>query len=200
MNRIWGLTTVALLALTGCASTGSTAAPTSISSTTPVASSSTAPATSSSETPAAIASSKSKIVESVCEDSTKDGDDGVDLKKARLLSDGSLLFVEYTLSGDLPVDGTVLYSVTAWSTDGNTGYQLGTKFQDGEEIANFVFDKGTSTQKNITNGAVAVDGEVNVRYPLGDLTDLGDGFTWTATVTVEGTDVDDCESTIHTNT
>lgn len=192
MKRIWGLTTVALLALTGCASTGSTAAPTSISS--------TAPATSSSEPPSATAAAKSKIVESICKDSTKDGDGGVDLKKARLLSDGSLLFVEYTLSGDLPVDGTVLYSVTAWSMDGKTGYQLGTKFQGGEEIANFVFDKGTATQKNITNGAVAVDGEVNVRYPLGDLTELGDGFKWTATVTVEGTDVDDCESTIHTNT
>lgn len=192
MNRIWGLTAVALLALTGCASPGSTAAPTSNSSMTP--------ATGSPETSTAAAAPKSKIVESTCKDSTKDGTDGVDLKKARLLSDGSLLFVEYTLSGDLPVDGTVLYSVTAWSADGNTGYQLGTKFQDGEEIANFVFDKGTSTQKNITNGAVAVDGEVNVRYPVGDLTGLGDGFRWTATVTVEGTDVDGCESTIHTNT
>lgn len=108
--------------------------------------------------------------------------------------------MEYTLSGDLPVEGTVLYSVTAWSADGNTGYQLGTKFQDGEEIANFVFDKGTSNQKNITNGAIAVDGEVNVRYPLKDLAGLGDEFKWTATVTVEGTDIGDCESTIHTNT
>ncbi|GAB2903774.1 hypothetical protein GCM10027027_19450 [Neomicrococcus lactis] len=139
-------------------------------------------------------------MESTCKDSTEDGAEGVDLKKARLLSNGSLLFVEYTLSGDLPVEGTVLYSVTAWSTDGNTGYQLGTKFQGGKEIANFVFDKGTSNQKHITNGAIAVDGQVNVRYPLVDLAGLGDGFQWTATVTVEGTDIDDCESTIHTNT
>lgn len=185
------MTAVALLALTGCASAGSTASPTS--------STSAAPAASTLATPTPTASAESKIVESTCKDSTKDGVEGVDLKKARLLSDGSLLFVEYTLADDLPHDGTVLYSVTAWSADGNTGYQLGTKFQDGEEIANFVFDMGTSSQKNITNGAVAVDGEVNVRYPLRDLTGLGDEFKWSATVTVDGSDIDDCESTIHTN-
>ncbi|GAA1340461.1 hypothetical protein GCM10009611_10460 [Arthrobacter roseus] len=108
------------------------------------------------------------------------------------MSDGSLMFVTYMLDGELPTAGTVLYSVTASSKDGNTAYQMGSKFQDGQEVANFVYDMGSATQKNITNGVTAVDGEVASRYALGDLEGLGDDFEWSASVTVDGTDVDRC--------
>lgn len=128
----------------------------------------------------------------MCKDSTKDGQDGVDLKSARLLSNGSLLFVEYELVGDLPETGTVFFSVMASSADGEKSYQVGTKFQDNVEIENFVFDSATATQKNIANGAVAADGKVAVRYPLGDLERLGGKFRRDANVSVEGTDIDRC--------
>jgi hypothetical protein len=184
MKRIWGITTVALLALTGCASTGSTASLTS--------STSAAPAASSSETPTATASAKSKIVESICKDSTKDGVDGVDLKSARLLSDGSLLFVEYELASDIPASGRILFSVMASSPDGETSYQIGTSVTDGAESSNFIFNLGTATQYNITNRASINEETVAVRYPLGDLEGLQEGFRWAATVSVDGDDVDRC--------
>jgi hypothetical protein len=82
--------------------------------------------------------------------------------------------------------------VTAWSPDGKTGYQLGAKFQNGREIANFVYNLTTNKQENITNGAVAADKQVSVRYPLAKLEGLGAKFGWSATVTVDGTDVDRC--------
>lgn len=192
MNRIWGLTTVALLALTGCASTSSTAAPTSKSSMTPATSSSTTPATGRSETTTASAAAKSKIVESICKDSTKDGADGVDLKKARLLSDGSLLFVEYELAGDIPASGRIFFSVMASSPDGETSYQIGTAVTDGAESSNFIFNSGPASQKNITNRAFINEKTVAVRYPLVDLEGLQEGFRWAATVSVDGEDVDRC--------
>lgn len=109
-----------------------------------------------------------------------------------MLSDGSLMFVVFTTAANVPTTGTVLYSVTAWSPDGKTGYQIGSKFQNGKEIANFVYDLTTSKQENITNGAVAVDKSISTRYPLSKLTGLGDAFSWSGSVTVDGTDVDRC--------
>lgn len=102
------------------------------------------------------------------------------------------MFVEFTTLGDIPTVGTVLYSVTAWSPDGKTGYQFGAKFQNGREIANFVYNLTTNKQENITNGAVAADKTVSTRYPLAKLMGLGDTFGWSGTVTVDGTDVDRC--------
>jgi hypothetical protein len=145
----------------------------------------------------------SQIVESVCEDAAGDGEGTADLERVTLLSDGDLLFITYEAPKDLPSTGTVLYSVTAWNSDGDTGYQIGTKFQGDVEIANYIFSFDSSSQKNLDNGTVAVDGEVNARYPLQDLQGLGEEFTWSAAITVDGTDVDRCPNgegkTVHTN-
>ncbi|WP_461175241.1 hypothetical protein M1D93_20000 (plasmid) [Arthrobacter sp. Z1-9] len=116
----------------------------------------------------------------------------MDLDQTRLLSDGRLMFVSFNTVADTPTTGTVLYSVTAWSPDGRKGYQFGTKFQNGREIANFLFDLGSARQENITNEAVAADKQISVRYPLAKLAGLGASFGWSATVTVDGKDVDRC--------
>ncbi len=108
------------------------------------------------------------------------------------MSNGSLMFMTFSTVAAVPTTGTVLYSVTAGSADGKTGYQMGAKFQNGKEIANFVYNKATAKQENITNGAVAADLQVGARYPLSKLAGLGDSFTWSATVSVNGDDVDSC--------
>lgn len=178
MGKSWGILAVAALALTSCG-TASDATP---------AETQTSPA-SASTTPTA----KAKIGESICKDAAGDSTSkAVDLDQVRLLNDGSLMFVEFTTIADVPTTGTVLYSVTAWSPDGKTGYQVGSKFQNGREIANFVYNLTTPKQENITNGAVAADKTVSARYPLAKLTDLGDTFGWSGTVTVDGADVDLC--------
>lgn len=180
MGRIWGTLAVAALALTNCGTAASDAMP---------AQSSGPPAAAASPTPTA----KAKIGESVCKDVAGDSaSKTVDLDQVRLLSDGSLMFVTFTTAANVPTTGTVLYSVTAWSSDGKTGYQLGSKFQNGKEIANFVYNLTTNKQENITNGAVAADNTVTTRYPLAKLAGLGDTFGWSGTVTVDGTDVDRC--------
>ena len=138
-------------------------------------------------------SAKPKIGESICKDAVGDSKSkGVDIDQVRLLSDGSLMFITFTTAANVPLTGTVLYSATAWSPDGKTGYQIGAKFQNGKELANFVFNLTTNKQENITNGAVAADKTVSTRYPLSKLSGLGDSFGWSGTVTVDGVDVDRC--------
>ncbi|KIA72956.1 hypothetical protein ASF74_11720 [Arthrobacter sp. Leaf145] len=116
----------------------------------------------------------------------------VDIDQVKLISEGNLLFMTFMTTADLPRTGTVQYSVTAWSPDGKSGYQMGAKFQNGVEISNFVFDLAKNRQKNITNGAIAADKQVSTRYPLSEIAGLGDTFGWSATVTANGTDVDRC--------
>lgn len=184
MGRIWGILAVGALALAGCGTAADTKPGQAQTSPAP----STALATTS-----AKPSAKARIGESICKDAAGDSKSkAVDLDQVRLLSDGSLMFMTFTTAANVPATGTVLYSVTAWSADGKTGYQLGAKFQNGKEIANFVYNLTTNKQENITNGAVAADKTVSTRYPLAKLSGLGDTFGWSGTVTVDGADVDRC--------
>ncbi|MCO4276721.1 hypothetical protein NG701_20265 [Pseudarthrobacter sp. HLT3-5] len=177
MRITWGILAVSVLALTGCA-TATSASP-SASAKTPA--------------PSPTTTTKAEIGESICKDEAADSTaKTVDIDQVRLLSDGKLMFMTFNTVADVPTTGRVLYSVTAWSPDGKTGYQFGTKFQNGKETDNFVFNISKAKQENITNGAVAADKQVSARYPLAQLAGLGDKFSWSATVTVDGTDVDRC--------
>lgn len=109
------------------------------------------------------------------------------------------MFVTFSTAAALPAKGTVLYSVSAYSADGQKGYQMGAKFQDGQEVANFIFDNTSSKQENITNRAVAADQRVSMRYPLPSLENLGQAFTWSATVSLNGSDVDRCPAGVGNN-
>ncbi len=155
------------------------------------------PSTSTAASPTAFISTappaapKGKSGASICQDVAGDST-SVDIDQVKLISDGSLLFMTFMTTADLPRTGTVQYSVTAWSPDGKSGYQMGAKFQNGVEVSNFVFDLSKNHQKNITNGAIAADKQVSTRYPLSEVAGLGDTFGWSGTVTVDGTDVDRC--------
>lgn len=165
---------MSVLAVTGCRA--ATAADAKVS---PSASATTA-------TPSAAVASG----ESTCKDAAGDSKSkAVDIDQVRLRSDGKLMFVVFNTVANVPTTGTVLYSVTAWSSDGKTGYEIGAKFRDGQEIANFVYNLGTNQQENITNGAVAADKQVSTRYPLAALSGLGDKFGWSGAVTVDGAGV-----------
>ncbi|MFE5339890.1 hypothetical protein ACFQ80_06695 [Isoptericola sp. NPDC056578] len=131
---------------------------------------------------------------STCTDDRGDGSNGVDIEEVSLSNDGSLVFASVTLSEPIePADVNDLSFLTlARSADRESSYQFGTKFLDGAEIANFVFDMNASDQESVTNGAVFADGQVSVRYPVALLEPLGSDFTWVSTVTQDGKDVDSC--------
>ncbi|MBU4214769.1 MAG: hypothetical protein KJ792_08950 [Actinobacteria bacterium] len=131
---------------------------------------------------------------STCEDATGDGSGGVDITEVTVQNDGALVSAAMKLADPLqPSDVDELsFLTTAYSADGSIGYQFGTKFIGGAEAANFVFDFGSASQENVTNGAVFADGQIAVRYPVALLEDLGAGFHWSTAVTLNGQDVDLC--------
>lgn len=173
MKKVWGLLTAASVVLVGCSGADTAAsAPTN--------------------NPVTETTAKSVVGESTCDDVTGDSSGNVDLEQVRLISDGTLMFLTFDAVNDVPATGTILYSATVWSEDGENGYQMGVKFEDGQEIANFVYNLTDFSQKNISNSAVTADGRVSVRYPLSELDGLGETFRWSATVTMDGTDVDRC--------
>ena len=180
MRKSCGIFAVAVLALTGCASSSSTQP---------------SPEPSAATTAAVEPSTASKAVggESICKD--KAGDSAskvVDLTQARLLSDGTEMLASFNTVANVPTTGTVLYAVRAWSADSSKEYQLGVEFQDGKETANFVTEAGSGKKENITTGAVAADKQVSVGYPLAKLEGLGDKFEWSAKVTVDDAEADRC--------
>ena len=174
------LASVALLALSGCASTP--------------ASKSEEPTDATSTIEETIAAPALPEFDSTCDDTAGDGASGADIARVELSSDGSLVFLTYRLADNVqPQDfDRISFLTTAFSADGEQGYQFGSIFTGGFESSNFVFDFGTATQKNITNGAVFADGKVGMRYPVADLEKLGPDFTWYAVVSVDSEDVDFC--------
>ncbi|MDB5963493.1 MAG: hypothetical protein JWP59_4787 [Massilia sp.] len=94
----------------------------------------------------------------------------------------------------VPDTGTALYSVSAYDAAGEQGGQFGVKYQDGEQIAFFVFDFGTVEQTNLdgeaetsTDGITATAADAD----LGPLSGVEVG-SWSATYNVNGNDVGTC--------
>lgn len=144
--------------------------------------------------PAATATASAGAFASACEDAAGDGDGGADIERVELRSDGQLVYLTFTMGDGVGPDDfdQVSFLATAFSSDGERGYQFGTQFIGGSETGNFVFDFVETQQKNYDTGAVFADGTVSVRYPAADLAQLGTEFTWHASTSVDGVDADLC--------
>jgi hypothetical protein len=111
----------------------------------------------------------------------------VDLRR-----DSKALAVSFNMASKLPTSGTALLAVDAWSTDGESGYQLGVKYLDGAQIAHFVFDQVEASQVEVSDKVKISGTKLTAGFPLGELTGLGDSFKWSAVYNVRGDDVDNC--------
>lgn len=134
---------------------------------------------------------------SECVDPEGDGALGGDLTGAQVVNSQGLLFVSFMLAGNAQAANfdTATLQVFSYGLDGNGGYIIGTKFAGGSEVGTFVFDNTSASQENLDNGTVFADGTVAMRAPLAMVSDLADGFTWRATLSVDGQDVDECAET-----
>lgn len=94
----------------------------------------------------------------------------------------------------VPKSGTALYSVSPYDAAGETGGQFGVKFQNGEQIAFFVFDFGSAAQTNL-DGEADVSGDtvsaIASDADLGPLSGVEVG-SWSAAYNVNGNDVGVC--------
>ena len=131
---------------------------------------------------------------SECTDPARDvpgAQPGSDITKVTLRSDGTTLSVTYDLSGmpTAPADGASW--ILKVQVDGGGIYQLGLKLV-GREASRFVFDFGPARQENLTPTYTAEDRRLVVAFPLASFRAVGKSFSWSATTTYAGKDIDDC--------
>ncbi len=85
--------------------------------------------------------------------------------------------------------------MTVRAADRRTSRQLGYKIVDDAVSAHFVFDLGSATQENLDGVNVHVEPQRLVdELPPSAVADLGDDWTWRATLNMNGEDVDSCEA------
>lgn len=151
-----------------------------------------------SETPAAVGTLPE--FESVCTDASDDTEqpNGADFTEVSLLSDGSLLFVTFTLANgvsqtELPDSN---FQILMYDPSGNGGYILGITFIGGDMSSIYAFDNEQVNQKNYDNGYVFDSSQVSIRFPVADLVGLDDGLSWYATSSVDTANSDYCGSPI----
>ena len=170
-----GISIVALLGLTGCGgddpSTEGKASQTTPSSEAPASSSAPSP-----EAAKATCKLKGKSGGTATLEQTADG-------------------LTMTFKGlPVPSSGTALYSVSPYDAAGEHGGQFGVKFQNGQQIAFFVFDFGSAQQTNI-DGEADVSGDTVTATAsdadLGPLSGVKVG-SWSAAYNVNGNDVGVC--------
>lgn len=122
-----------------------------------------------------------------CTDPPSDGIGG-DLLSARLAVDGPVLTIGYETAA--PLTGpSFSYYINIFSAN----YQIGLRSIDGE-IVRFVADFGEG-QEDLTS-AYTLDGTVaTLAVPLSSLPNLEQPFDYTAVITVDGQDADECAGT-----
>lgn len=126
-----------------------------------------------------------------CEDPSGDSTGALDLTAVTVARDGiedTLTFI-FNYEGAVPSSGSVLFSALGGTK------QYGYKVVDGEPSSHFVFDFSESQQKNVEDQAAEV-GPTEASFTF-DAEDVEvDKLTGaTATISVEGDDVDECALT-----
>lgn len=118
---------------------------------------------------------------------------GVDVKVGEMAGRaGTSAQVTMTYTGDVPTTGTVLWSLLATNPDG-ASVQLGYKTLDGQKIGYFYFPFAEGTQHNMDGFAdTDTPGEIGMVLPQAGLDALGPVWWWSATVNVDGKDIDFC--------
>jgi hypothetical protein len=168
------------LALAACGGAGSTADPRPTTSPKQTAAASAQP--SPSDTAAKVKGSN------VCTDAKGDSSTN-DLRSVALKRDGDFLEVTWTMVKRDTGAGTAGFYLGLASADGNAAGQFGVKYLDGRQIAYFTFQ---DTNKEITDAAKVTRTSVTGQFPMSELESYGPNFTWFATTTRDGNDVDGC--------
>lgn len=115
----------------------------------------------------------------------------LDLTGVEVTASGDDVTITFTYAGEVPTTGSALWSVTVASADEQTARQLGFKVIDGTPSA-FVYDMSTATQENLTPASGPAGGTLTQTFAASAGDGLGEGWTWHAVLSVEGTDVDTC--------
>src|SRR5690349_12077185 len=90
---------------------------------------------------------------------------GVGLKSAVLKEVKGGIEVTWTTTKPMPRRGDILYSISAYSMDGNVAKQLGVGYLGGQQAEFFSFDEGEAKQTNFDGTATVAGSKVRVVFP-----------------------------------
>ena len=134
----------------------------------------------------------SEPVSDTCKDTKGDGRP-VDLKSIKVTRDEVGLTVVVKVIGPLPRTDTAMVGINVSSGDGEMSRQLAVKWVDGNAPGPFIFDMGSAEQENLPASAFKVDGRtIAIDFPAESVSDLGEGWEWSAFSNAAGDDVDAC--------
>ena len=107
--------------------------------------------------------------------------------------------VHYGLvAGEMPSTGLVDLRFEAMSADGGRSRHLVQRIADGTVTEQYVLDPSTGARRDVPLGENPYGGSGShsgsARFPGGALSGLGDGWTWAASLTIDGTVVDSCDA------
>lgn len=114
------------------------------------------------------------------------------LREASLTMKGDDLIAKFVTDGSVTDDVRAFYSVMVASSSGDKAKQLGLAFEHGERTSFFVFDAGEAKNQDLSGSTSQEGPHVVANFPASAVTDLGDGWTWTAGLSIDGTDVGFC--------
>lgn len=112
----------------------------------------------------------------------------------------TFVLFHYTLvRGEMPRTGEVELRVRATSADGLRSRELVQRVVDGTVVEQYLRDPYTGARLDVPRnenpyGDPGDHGVGGARFPAGSLSGLGERWTWTAAISVDGTVVDTCDA------
>lgn len=108
--------------------------------------------------------------------------------------------VHYSLvAGEMPSTGLVEFSFEATSADRRRSRHLVQRIVDGTVVEQYLLDPSTGARRDVPRsknpyGDPGDHGVGGADFPGGALSGLGDGWTWVASLSINGTVVDSCDA------
>jgi hypothetical protein len=136
----------------------------------------------------------------VCDDAAGDSVGDPDIDFFSLDRPSYPLFHYALVAGEMPSVGPVDYRIEAVSADGLRSRQLVQRIVDGTVVEQFLLDPSTGARLDVPLdphpfGDPGDHGVGGASFPGGSVSGLGDGWSWGASISIDGTVVDSCEPT-----
>jgi hypothetical protein len=134
-----------------------------------------------------------------CDDADDDNPGGLEVDFFSLDTPSEPLFHFGLVAGNMPTTGLIELRMEATSADGERARELVQQSRDGRVIEQYVRDPNTGARIDVPHEQPAFETDAGTparggaHFPSGSLSGLGDGWTWTASMSVNDVVVDSCD-------
>jgi hypothetical protein len=186
--RRLGIVPIVLVAATGLAACGGTAADAGAAPSAPTTAGAIAGPTAVAAAPTALPAGGE--LDSSCGDELGDAS-GHDLAGVELVRSGDVLVVAFALTAP-PVSGGSFLTVELHDTAGSAVRQLGIELDGADPVAAYIATSPSAPVQRLDGSVHVVDAAVHAAFPADVLDDLGQPWSWFASVGTESATEDIC--------